>query len=140
MMNFFKAMPTWQLVLNTVLLVILLWLLINWLYYKLLKKNLGGELSQSDFEATMRKAQIIDLRNKNAFDGTHILGARNINYPMLKQTSTELRKDLPVYLYDETDALSIRAARLLKKQGFKDVKWLKKGFNAWTGKTKQSKH
>ena len=36
-------------------------------------------------------------------------------YSMLKTTIGSLRKDQPVYLYDQKKALSIRAANLLRK-------------------------
>ena len=51
----------------------------------------------------------------------------------------ELRMDLPVYLYDTGITLSVRAALKLRKAGFTNVKWLQKGFNNWTGKTKRKK-
>ena len=33
----------------------------------------------------MRKAQVIDVREKDTFDAGHILGARSMPYNMLKQ-------------------------------------------------------
>ncbi|MBA1395176.1 rhodanese-like domain-containing protein, partial [Lactobacillus sp. XV13L] len=63
---------------------------------------------------------------------------RTLSYTQLKMLATELRKDLPVYLYEQGSTLSIRAALKLKKWGFNDVKWLEKGFNEWEGKTKKT--
>jgi len=114
----------------------------NWAYLAWQKQQLkaiGGEIDAIDFEANMRKAQIIDLREKNDFDLGHILGARDLPYTQLKDRMTELRKDLPVYLYDTTGSLSVRAARRMKKAGFEKVYWLKKGYTDWSGKTKANR-
>ncbi len=91
---------------------------VNWGYLAWQKQQLkaiGGELEPEAFEENMRKAQIIDLREKNEFDLGHILGARSLPYTQLKERMVELRKDLPVYLYDGTGVLSVRAARRLQK-------------------------
>lgn len=127
--------------LYTLLIVILIFVAyygLAWLYYRWRAKQLGGELDAATFEHNMRKAQLIDLREKKYFDSGHILGARNLPYTQLKMLLSQLRPDLPVYLYEEGDNLSIRAAARLKKKGFQDVKWLKHGFNEWKGKTKKT--
>lgn len=113
----------------------------NWLwsyYQKSRFKAIGGEITPDDFEHTMRKAQIIDLRERNEFKAGHILGARDIPYTQLRERMGEMRQDLPVYLYDKTGVLSLRAARRLRKNGFKKISWLKGGYDNWSGKTKKS--
>ncbi|WP_125704502.1 rhodanese-like domain-containing protein [Lacticaseibacillus daqingensis] len=100
-------------------------------------KAVGGELTPEDFEKTMRKAQIIDLREKKDFDSGHILGARNLPYTVLKSRMGELRKDLPVYMYDFTGQMSVRAATKMKKDGFTALYFLKGGYDNWSGKTKK---
>lgn len=121
-----------------VILIIAIYYGITWLYYRFRGRQLGGELDQETFEKTMRKAQLIDLREKSYFDSGHILGARNLPYTQLKMYYSELRKDLPVYLYEQGSALSIKAALKLKKWGFQDIKWLKGGYGDWNGKTKKT--
>lgn len=51
----------------------------------------------------MRRAQIVDVREKDVFNSGHILGARNIPYSQLKQRSGELRNDQPIYLYEKKE-------------------------------------
>jgi rhodanese-related sulfurtransferase len=85
----------------------------------------------------MRKAQVIDVREKAEFDAGHILGARNIPYTVLDNSISAIRKDQPVYLYDRSKALSVRAANKLRKKGYKNIYILKDGYDSWTGKTKQ---
>ncbi len=128
------------LILNIVLVVILLAFLINWAWVKILTKKIGGKLSNDEFEKTMRKAQIIDLRSKEAFHKKHILGARSLPYTMFKYQYQEIRPDLPVYLYSDAQTMTLRAARFLKKKGYQKICWLADGFDQWQGKTKQSKY
>ena len=100
-------------VINGILLVIVLAMVFNELYLKIMVKRSAKMLTEEEFKETMRKAQVIDVREKDTFDAGHILGARSMPYSMLKTTIGSLRKDQPVYLYDQKKALSIRAANLL---------------------------
>src|SRR5690606_40294136 len=56
-------------------------------------------LTEEQFREGYRKAQLIDVREPNEFDGDHILGARNIPLSQMKQRLTEIRTDKQVYLY-----------------------------------------
>ncbi|OSH08115.1 sulfurtransferase [Enterococcus faecalis] len=109
----------------------------NELYLKIMVKRSAKMLTEEEFKETMRKAQVIDVREKDTFDAGHILGARSMPYSMLKTTIGSLRKDQPVYLYDQKKALSIRAANLLRKNGYTDIYILKGGYDGWTGKVKK---
>src|SRR5690625_1025293 len=101
------------------------------------RKKAGVGLSSEEFKKEMRKAQIIDLRERDDFLAGHILGARNIPYLTLKQRMNELRKDQPIYLYDEKETLSLRASLLLKKAGYTDIYRLKDGYDQWDGRIKR---
>ena len=124
-------------VINGILLVIVLAMVFNELYLKIMVKRSAKMLTEEEFKDTMRKAQVIDVREKDTFDAGHILGARSMPYSMLKTTIGSLRKDQPVYLYDQKKALSIRAANLLRKNGYTDIYILKGGYDGWTGKVKK---
>ncbi|EGO9138654.1 rhodanese-like domain-containing protein [Enterococcus faecalis] len=124
-------------VINGILLVIVLAMVFNELYLKIMVKRSAKMLTEEEFKETMRKAQVIDVREKDTFDAGHILGARSMPYSMLKTTMGSLRKDQPVYLYDQKKALSIRAANLLRKNGYTDIYILKGGYDGWTGKVKK---
>ncbi|WP_270287587.1 rhodanese-like domain-containing protein [Enterococcus faecalis] len=124
-------------VINGILLVIVLAMVFNKLYLKIMVKRSAKMLTEEEFKETMRKAQVIDVREKDTFDAGHILGARSMPYSMLKTTIGSLRKDQPVYLYDQKKALSIRAANLLRKNGYTDIYILKGGYDGWTGKVKK---
>ena len=124
-------------VINGILLVIVLAMVFNELYLKIMVKRSAKMLTEEEFKETMRKAQVIDVREKDTFDAGHILGARSMPYSMLKTTIGSLRKDQPVYLYDQKKALSIRAANLLRKNGYTDIYILKGGYDGWTVKVKK---
>lgn len=51
--------------------------LATFLYQKKIMKG----LTEEEFKAGYRKAQLIDVREPNEFEGGHILGARNIPFP-----------------------------------------------------------
>jgi len=93
-------------------------------------------LSEEDFIKGYRKAQLIDVREPNEFDGGHILGARNIPVTQLKERLVEIRQDKPVYLYCQGSARASRAANMLHKRGYEQISVLDGGFKKWTGKIK----
>ncbi|MHC5267574.1 rhodanese-like domain-containing protein [Enterococcus sp. LJL98] len=125
--------------LNVILVSILLLFGANWLFYYFMGKRSATIITEEEFREGMRKAQVIDVREKNDFDGGHILGARNIPYTTFSQSVVGIRKDLPVYLYDNTTTLSVRAANKLRKNGYTNIFILKKGYQEWSGKTKKKK-
>ncbi|GGC75401.1 rhodanese-like domain-containing protein [Enterococcus sp. DIV0242_7C1] len=124
-------------IINIVLATILLAMGLNELYLRIMAKRSAKTITEAEFKEGMRKAQIIDVREKDSFDAGHILGARNMPYTTIKTTLNSIRKDQPVYLYDQKKSLSIRTANQLRKNGFSDVYILKGGYEGWTGKTKK---
>ncbi|EOH97220.1 rhodanese family protein [Enterococcus sp. DIV0840] len=124
-------------IINGVLLTILLAMGINELYLRIMAKRSAKTITEEEFKEGMRKAQIIDVREKDSFDAGHILGARSMPYTTIKTTLNSIRKDQPVYIYDQKKSLSIRTANQLRKNGYKDLYILKGGYEGWTGKTKK---
>lgn len=133
-------MSQFLLILDIILLAIILGFVVVWAWDKIQAKQVGGQLNNEEFKAGMHKAQIVDLREKAPFKRKHIDGARNLPYTMLKYQYSELRPDLPVYLYSDSDSITLRAARFLKKKKFASIHWLKGGFEQWDGRTKVSKY
>jgi rhodanese-related sulfurtransferase len=93
-------------------------------------------LTEAEFNQDLRKVQLIDLREKDKFEHGHILGARNLPISSFQMKKGGIRKDKPVYLYDQNGRTALRAARMLKKDGHKDINVLKQGIAKWTGKIK----
>ncbi|MFW8577919.1 rhodanese-like domain-containing protein [Enterococcus entomosocium] len=123
--------------LNLVLALIILAIALNWAYFQIMGRRSATIISEDEFKAGMKKAQVIDVREKNEFDSGHILGARNIPFTVLSNSFSAFRKDQPIYLYDTRKSLSIRAANKLRKEGFTNVYILKEGYEGWSGKTKK---
>lgn len=108
---------------------------ITWLHQRKIVKT----LTEDEFRAGYRKAQLIDVREQNEFEAGHILGARNIPLSQLKMRLPEIRPDKPVYLYDQTGMRSARAAQLLHRKGYHQLFYLEGGFKKWSGKIKTKK-
>ncbi|WP_026866384.1 MULTISPECIES: rhodanese-like domain-containing protein [Jeotgalicoccus] len=124
-------MESWIIAL-IILAVIIIALVIN-AYISMRGVNM---LSEEEFGKDLRKVQLIDLREKDKFNHGHILGARNIPLSTFQMKKGGIRKDQPVFLYDQNGRTALRAARMLKKDGHKDINILKQGIAKWTGKIK----
>ncbi|MFC7370427.1 rhodanese-like domain-containing protein [Fictibacillus iocasae] len=94
-------------------------------------------LSEEEFKAGYRKAQLIDVREPDEYKNGHILGARNIPLSQMRQRISEVRNDQPVYLYCESGFRSARAAQFLRKKKYSGLHQLQGGFKKWTGKVKK---
>ncbi|GAA3195102.1 rhodanese-like domain-containing protein [Lentilactobacillus kefiri DSM 20587 = JCM 5818] len=129
---------------NTVMTIILVVILIAWggytVYQNMRVKKAATYLKNDEFQHGMRKAQVIDLREQKNFKDGHILGARSMPYSTIKNFYSQLRPDLPVYMYDQGRTISKRAALFLNKKGYKDLYILKSGYQGWNGKEKKSNY
>ncbi|UAS49319.1 rhodanese-like domain-containing protein [Staphylococcus pseudintermedius] len=128
-------MSNMTLIVLIVLALVIIWMVTNFI----INKRSVTELNQEEFQEGIRKAQVIDLREKADYDYGHIIGARNIPMTMFRQRYQGLRKDQPIYLVDANGIASYRAARTLKKEGYTNLYMLKGGYKKWTGKIKSKK-
>ncbi|MBM7097307.1 MULTISPECIES: rhodanese-like domain-containing protein [Alteribacter] len=124
-------MTPWILAITTVILIF-------FIVSRVIKPKYLRSLETEEFKKDYRKAQLIDIREEKEFNTGHILGARNIPLSQLRQRQTEIRPDKPVYIYCQSGARCIQAAKVLKKKrGAEDIVQLKGGFRKWTGKIKK---
>ncbi|WP_026689295.1 rhodanese-like domain-containing protein [Alteribacter aurantiacus] len=124
-------MTPWILAITTVLLVF-------FIVSRVIKPKYLRSMETEEFKKDYRKAQLVDIREEKEFKTGHILGARNIPLSQLRQRQTEIRPDKPVYIYCQSGARCIQAAKVLKKKrGAEDIVQLKGGFRKWTGKIKK---
>ncbi|EGQ1605299.1 rhodanese-like domain-containing protein [Staphylococcus pseudintermedius] len=128
-------MSNMTLIVLIVLALVIIWMVTNFI----INKRSVTELNQEEFQEGIRKAQVIDLREKADYDYGHIIGARNIPMTMFRQRYQGLRKDQPIYLVDANGIASYRAARTLKKKGYTNLYMLKGGYKKSTGKIKSKK-
>ncbi|MBS4173441.1 rhodanese-like domain-containing protein [Bacillus sp. FJAT-49736] len=106
------------------------------LYNYFAQKRIVKTLTEEEFKAGYRKAQLIDVREANEFEGGHILGARNIPLSQMKMRMKEIRPDKPVYLYCQSGMRSARVAQMLHRKGYRDLYHLQGGFKKWSGRIK----
>ncbi|HJE86363.1 MULTISPECIES: rhodanese-like domain-containing protein [Lactobacillaceae] len=133
------AISGWTVYMIVLIILIAVWG--GWQLTTIIRRNRVAKLIDAEtFEAGIRTAQVVDVREKKDFDAGHILGARNFPYSTFKAYHNQLRKDLPVYLYDQGKTMSTRAAIMLGKDGFKQIFILKSGYVRWEGKTKKTKY
>ncbi|XIF20310.1 MAG: rhodanese-like domain-containing protein [Acetilactobacillus jinshanensis] len=134
-------MPNLLVSTNFALTIVLLVLILIWFGYLLINHirihKIAKFITQKQFIKGKRRAQIVDLRERKAFNAGHILGARNIPFSTFRTFYNGIRRDMPVFLYDQSTALSSRAAFYLHKKGYQKLYILKEGYRNWTGKTKK---
>ncbi|MBS4215682.1 MULTISPECIES: rhodanese-like domain-containing protein [Neobacillus] len=122
-----------------VLLIIVVAVIIYSVFTFFYQKRIVKTVTEEEFRTGYRKAQLIDVREPNEFEGGHILGARNIPMSQIRMRMKEIRPDMPVYLYCQSGMRSARAAQFLHKKGYKDLTQLQGGFKKWSGKVKAKK-
>jgi len=106
-------------------------------YFEAKKSSIN--LSEETFKASMRKGQLIDIRQKKDFEEGHINGARNMPYAQLAIGHAKLRKDQPIFLYDMNGRKAKRVAMFLQSKGFHEIYQLDKGLESWKDPLKTKK-
>jgi rhodanese-related sulfurtransferase len=78
-------------------------------------------------------AVVVDIRPPKQFSEGHVIGAYNIPAAELDGRTSELDKyrQQPVIVYCDSGNTSQKAAAMLVKRGFKDVRTLKGGIRGW---------
>jgi adenylyltransferase/sulfurtransferase len=95
------------------------------------------EITVEDLKKRMDQKQsmlLLDVRNPDEFAICKIGEPKLIPLHELSQRYDEIPKDKPIVAYCHHGVRSIRAAQLLLKQGFADVKSLHGGINVWSEK------
>ena len=94
-------------------------------------------VTEEEFRAGYRKAQLIDVREPNEFESGHILGARNIPMSQMKMRieRNSSRSSLFIYIAKVECAAAVQPNSYTKKV-IKNLPILQGGFKRWTGKVK----
>jgi rhodanese-related sulfurtransferase len=80
---------------------------------------------------------LLDVRTEKEFQEGHIPSAKLMPITTLSKSMTEITdKTQPILVYCGTGTRSAKAARLLYREGFKDVYNLSGGLRAWTAAQK----
>lgn len=98
-------------------------------------KGLMGQLSPPDLVQLINheSVAVIDIRNREAFQSGHIVGAINISQSDLEKDPSKLNKykGRNLVIVCETGQKAGGIAVKLKKQGFENVHALSGGIHAW---------
>lgn len=118
-------MPWWSWII-TIAVGIALGLLLN--SRKPGNKDAIHIIGEKDFKDNMRKGQLVDVRKKEDYELGHIKGARNFNKRQLTGKYSKLRRDQSVFLYCNDGKQSLKIAKQLSKNEFRNIYVLEDGF------------
>ena len=74
---------------------------------------------------------VLDVRTKEEFEDSHIVGAYNIPVSELEQRLNEIPKSAPIVVYCKSGTRSRQAAEILANKGFKEIYDLLGGIESW---------
>jgi len=82
--------------------------------------------------------KVIDVREPDEYEIAHIEGVPLVPLSMLQQRFTELDPNQQYYIHCKSGVRSMKALLFLREQGFKYLKNVKGGINAWAEEIDQS--
>lgn len=117
-------------------------LLVMYLFNKISKRRKERKanvkyLRAEDFAKTLVKGQIIDVRTKEEFKYSHIMGARNIPLSDIKNSKDKLHIDKPVFVYCQSGTRAKKATRKLLDMGFYEIICMNDNYDKYSGKKKE---
>lgn len=78
-----------------------------------------------------RNIQFIDVRTPGEYQNGHVKEFKNIPLHLLKKESSHLKKDKEVVVICQSGNRSMKACRILKKQGFNNLTNVRGGISMW---------
>ncbi|MFP7230867.1 rhodanese-like domain-containing protein [Bacillus subtilis] len=116
-------------IINILLILFLLWIVFRrFLPMQGVKQITTAELKS---ELKNKGKQFIDVRTPHEFHTRHIKGFRNIPLSNLLRQTNQLSKDREIFVICQSGMRSLKASKVLKKQGFKNITNIKGGMNTW---------
>lgn len=96
--------------------------------------HISGKEIDTLLKDKQSKKQFIDVRTANEFNGRKVKGFNNIPLDQLGRRVKELNPELPVVVMCASGSRSMRAARILSKNGFKQIINVKGGISTYPSK------
>lgn len=90
----------------------------------------------TNFRANYQGKNMLDVRTENEFSDGHLEGAINVPLANLSTLLTELDSTLTYHVYCKGGYRSMIASSILKREGFKNIINVKKGYDAIVDDTK----
>lgn len=121
---------------NLLLCIVFVLAILIYLAYEIRQAKFGRlqlSVQEAINLANREKGIFLDIRNRNLYNESHIIGAVNSSSTEIKLSTKALDKykNNPIIIYCTTDAESASACDLLKKNGFDKIYTLKGGFKQW---------
>lgn len=112
---------------------IVIGLLILFIISRLLPVKGVNNLVPSEVKPKLKnkKIQFIDVRTPGEYKSGHVKQFKNIPLHMLKNQASQLKKDQEVVIICRSGNRSMKACRILKKQGFDNITNVRGGMNMW---------
>ncbi|AUZ26554.1 rhodanese-like domain-containing protein [Bacillus subtilis] len=116
-------------IINTLLILFLLWIV----FRRFLPLQGVKQITTADLKSELKNKdiQFIDVRTPYEFRTRHIKGFKNIPLTNLPRLTNQLSKDKEVFVIFQSGMRSLKASKILKKQGFKNITNIKGGMNTW---------
>jgi len=98
-----------------------------------MSKSQINEISPKEAKEVLdqKTAVFIDIRDSDSYRESHIENSRHVTDETIKDFVSNSDKDQPVIVYCYKGISSQGAAGYLQENGFKDVKSMEGGFEAW---------
>ncbi|GLB58734.1 rhodanese-like domain-containing protein [Cytobacillus sp. NCCP-133] len=117
----------------TIVNSIIIALLIIFLVQKLIPVKGINQMTAAQLKNNLRdkNKQYIDVRTPAEFNGFHVPGFVNVPLHQLHQKMGQLSKDKEIVVICQSGMRSSKAAKMLKKSGFKNITNIRGGVSAW---------
>lgn len=114
---------------NVLMIALVLWFLVQrFVPAKGIKQITTMELKS---ELKKKEKQFVDVRTPHEYRTKHIKGFKNIPLSELSQKASQLSKEKEVLVICQSGMRSMKASKMLKKQGFTSVTNIKGGMSTW---------
>ncbi|MCJ2147569.1 rhodanese-like domain-containing protein [Bacillus sp. B19-2] len=116
-------------IMTAILILLILWIV----FRRFLPMQGVKQITTADLQSELKNKdkQFIDVRTPREFRTRHIKEFKNIPLSDLPRQTDQLSKDKAVFVICQSGMRSLKASKVLKKQGFKHITNIKGGMNAW---------
>ena len=97
-------------------------------------EHVSGKLLDQMIGDKSNKKQFIDVRTPGEFSSRKVKGFQNIPLDQLQKRIKEINAEIPVVLMCASGSRSMKAAKILSKNGFKNIANVKGGISTYSGK------
>ncbi|MFV0499374.1 MAG: rhodanese-like domain-containing protein [Bacilli bacterium] len=109
-------------------ILLMAWIVVILVFFSIISKNIKTRkenityVKANDFYALKNKHQLIDVRSKEKFNESHILGARNVTISQIKNgADKKFFPNKPIYIYCNSGHTAKKAANILVKNNFANI-------------------